>query len=95
MAPLEEGWFERLLCSSKNCRPQIIWSFHSILPFNPSTPQKKNEVLYNSSPGFEPTTFLIHDLSWDLDRSTTVGRQQIKFLFFKFYLMKRSDAADY
>ena len=75
MAPLEEGWFERLLCS-KNCRSQIIWSFHSVLPFNPST-QKKNEVLYKSSPGFEPTTFLIHDLRTDaLDGSATVGRQE-------------------
>ena len=38
---------------------------------------KENEILYKSSPGFEPTTFLIHDLSIDdLDRSTTVGRQQ-------------------
>ena len=47
---------------------------HLILPFNPLT-QKKNEVLYKSSPGLEPTTFLIHDLRTDaLDPSATVGR---------------------
>ena len=49
-------------------RPQIafdpsIQSFHSILPFEFLTPQKTNEVLYKSLPRFEPTTFLIHDLS--------------------------------
>ena len=47
-----------------------IQSFHSILPFESLTPQKKNEVLYKSSPGFEPTTFLIHDLSWELMTQT-------------------------
>ena len=32
---------------------------------NRSTPQKKTNFLYQSSSGFEPTTFLIHDLeSW-------------------------------
>ena len=51
---------------------------HLILPFDPSIQsfaQKKNKVLYKSSPGFEPTTFLIRDLRTDaLDRSATVGR---------------------
>ena len=57
---------------------------HLILPFGPSinpSTQKKNKVLYKSSRGFEPTTFLIHDLRNDaLDRSATVGRQVLDCL---------------
>ena len=53
-----------------------IQSFHSILPFESLTPQKKNEVLYKSSPGIR-THDLPHPRSKlridDLERSTTVG----------------------
>ena len=41
-----------------------------------STPQKKNKISIKSLPGFEPTTFLIHDpirKHDELDRSTTVA----------------------
>ena len=65
MAPLEEGWFERPLASLHPiaCRFQQSWNIpvrsrSSLLPIDVSA--KENEaILYKSSSGFEPTTFLI------------------------------------
>ena len=41
--------------------PLAISFFQSMCP--PPPRQKKKKFIYKSSPGFEPTTFLIHDLS--------------------------------
>ena len=72
-AMLEEGWFERPLVPRKIADRRS----HSILSFDPSTPQKKRRF---PSPGFEPTTVLIHDLSWRLrpltHRGSTVLRKK-------------------
>ena len=49
-----------------------------------STPQKKNEVLYKSSPRFEPTTFLIQvNTKQVFTPKTTVPWLRKLFLFTK------------
>ena len=67
-ATLKEGWFERPLASSHRiCIVVVPVRFLEAVSFFQSnrswSPQKKTKFLYKSSPGFEPTTFLIHDLS--------------------------------
>ena len=52
-------------------------SFLFSIDLSTSTKEKTNELYQSPTPGFEPTTFLIHDLERRidaLDRSATVGR---------------------
>ena len=65
-------FLESHCCRFQFCHRETVSFFQSI------DTTKENEILYKSSPGFKPTTFLILDLSWldDLDRLTTVGRQE-------------------
>ena len=73
--PIEEGWFERSLASFQShcCRSSSMKSGVSNFswsksPFNRCMSlQKITKHLYKTSPGFEPTTFLIHDLiTWQI-----------------------------
>ena len=71
-------------CSSKNCRPQI--AFDSSIRFRHH--KRKTDSLYKlPSPGFEPTTFLIHDLRiW---RLRLLGHRRLEFVYYivkEFYI---------
>ena len=66
--PLKEGWYERPLASSFIALLSFQFEFflEAVSFFQSMYPQKKTRS-YISSPGFEPTIFLIHDLeNWRL-----------------------------
>ena len=72
--PVEEGWFKpplasfAIVSSSPDLRsrssPDFIYGLvavpvHGLVAVSKLNLQKKTNVLYKPSPGFEPTTFLI------------------------------------
>ena len=92
--PIEEDWFERPLASSSSHSFQFV--SRSSLLFSIDVSAKENEILYKSSPGFEPTTFLIHDLSiwrlrpleWIISCHLFIWSLLVKLIinFLKFYI---------
>ena len=89
--PIEEGWFELPLASFQShcCRSSSIKSGVSNFSWSKSpffnhcmSLQKKTKHLYKTSPRFEPTTFLIHDLiTWRIRPLDHRGRLALAVYF--------------